>query len=64
MMSDDLKVVTFRHSSEGGLEADINRWLEENKVEVVDIKYQIASSGGDNYHRYLFSAMIIYKQPK
>lgn len=64
MMSDDLRVVILSSPVEARLARQINEWLETNKVEVVKITYQITSSGGDNHQRFLFSAMILYKQPK
>ena len=43
----------------GGLLSDkVNRWLNEHNVEIVDIKYQVATDESHEYH----SAMIIYKK--
>lgn len=64
MMSSDLRVVIFSGDREALVARGINEWLAEHEVDVVDIKYQTTSSGGDNHHRYWISAMLLYKQPK
>lgn len=46
----------------GGLEEDVNKWLEANPdVAVVDIKYSISHCCRDNGYRfYSYSALIHY----
>ena len=55
-----MKVKIFDESHELDLEKSINEFLEEKKVEVIDIKYQVALSVFSEEQIYCFSAMIIY----
>ena len=57
-----MKVKIFDENHELDLEKSINEFLEENKVEVIDIKYQVALSIFSEEQIYCFSAMIIYNQ--
>lgn len=53
----------FEEEYEEDLEDDINEFLETiEERQLVDIKYQVAVTNGDNEAEiYSFSAMIIYK---
>ena len=60
MLSKDLRVIIFSADSETLVARDINEWLEQNEVDVVDIKYQIALGPTSPY--YSVSALVMYKQ--
>lgn len=55
-----MKVKVFDESHEKDLEAAINKFLSENDVDVIDIKYEVAVSVFSEEQIYCFSAMIIY----
>lgn len=57
-----LKVKLFDCEDEGDLEEDINSFLLDDKIEVVDIKYQVGVSIFSEEQIYCFSALVIYKQ--
>ena len=57
-----MKVRIFDEEYEGDLEVDINNFLNENPDKnIIDIKYQVATSMYSEEQIYCFSAMIIYK---
>ena len=58
MNSKNVKIKLFSDDKEKMLEERINKWLLENDVEVVDIKYQTYQSV---YNCDCVSVMIIYK---
>ena len=55
-----MKVKLFDEEHESDLEKSINKFLDENDIELVDIKYQVAISVCGEDQIYCFSAMIIY----
>jgi len=55
-----MKVKIFDDEDESDLEEDINNFISENEIEVIDIKYQVSSSVYSEEQIYCFSAMIIY----
>lgn len=55
-------VKVFDESHEKDLEEDINKFLTENEVEVIDIKYSVSTSLFSEEQIYCFSALIIYKK--
>jgi len=55
-----MKVKIFDESHEKDLEEQINNFLYDNEVEVIDIKYQVAVQVAGEDQIYCFSAMIIY----
>lgn len=57
-----MKVKLFDESHELDLEKSINKFLTENEVEIVDIKYQVAISIVGEEQIFCFSAMIIYEK--
>lgn len=57
---DLMKVKIFDESHEKDLELKINKFLSENNIEVIDIKYQLSTSIFGEEQVYCFSAMIIY----
>lgn len=56
-----MKVKIFDEGHEKDLEEQINNFLYDNEVDVVDIKYEVAVSIAGEDQIYCFSAMIIYK---
>ena len=55
-----MKVKIFDEEHESDLEKSINDFLEDNNIEVIEIKYQVAISVCGEDQLYCFSAMIIY----
>lgn len=56
-----MKVKLFDESHEKDLEHDINTFLNENPIEVIDIKYGVAVSCFSEEQIYCFSALVMYK---
>ncbi len=54
-----MKVKVIDESHESDLEASVNNFLSSGK-EIVDIKFQVATSIFSDEQVYCFSAMIIY----
>ncbi|MEG1495004.1 MAG: sporulation protein Cse60 [Bacilli bacterium] len=58
-----MKVKVFDEAHEKDLESSINDFLEENeKIEVVDIKFGVACSLFGEEQIYCFSALITYRK--
>lgn len=57
-----MKVKLFDEGHEKDLETAINTFLSEEKVEVIDIKYQVAIGVFSEEQVYCFSAMIVYQK--
>ena len=55
-----IKVKIFDFEDEKDLEEEINVFLENNNINVIDIKYQVAVSIFSEEQVFCFSAMIIY----
>ena len=55
-----MKVKIFDLESEKDLETEVNEFLGNNNLEVIDIKYQVSSFVQGEEQIYCFSAMIIY----
>ena len=58
---DKVKVKIFDESHEHDLELKISKFLNENDIEIIDIKYQVSISVFSEEQIYCFSSMIIYK---
>lgn len=56
-----MKVKIFDETHELDLEKSINNFLEENEIEVIDIKYEVAVSIFSEEQVFCFSAMIVYE---
>ena len=56
-----MKVKLFDESHEKDLEQDINDFLKENSVDIIDIKFSVAVSLFSDEQIYCFSALIMYK---
>lgn len=57
-----MKVKLFDESHELDLEASINKFLCDNEINIIDIKYQTSISIIGEEQIYCFSAMIIYDE--
>jgi len=57
---DIMKVKIFDLEDESDLEKEVNKFLHDNDIEVIDIKYQVSSSIFSDEQIFCFSAMIIY----
>ena len=55
-----MKVKIFDYEDEIDLEEDINAFIEDNDIEVIDIKYQVSVGVFSEEQIFCFSAMIIY----
>lgn len=56
-----LQVKIFDESHEKDLEYQINKFLEDEDIELIDIKFQVSTSIFGEDQVYCFSAMIIYQ---
>ena len=56
-----MKVKIFDESHEKDLEEEINKFLSENEINLIDIKYSVSNSIYSEEQIYCFSALIIYK---
>ena len=57
-----MQVKIFDEESEEDLEEDINNFLDEfEEIDVIDIKYQVATSIYSEEQIFCFSALILYK---
>jgi len=55
-----MKVKIFDEESEIDLQSDINMFLDNDDIEVFDIKFSTSSCIYSNEQIYCFSALIIY----
>ena len=55
-----MKVKIFDESHEKDLEKVVNDFLKENRIELIDIKYQVGLGFFLEEQIYCFSAMLIY----
>ena len=57
-----MKVKVFDESHEKDLEEEINKFISENEIEVIDIKYSVSTSLFSEEQIYCFSALLMYKK--
>ena len=55
-----MKVKIFDYEDELDLEEDINEFISDNNIEVIDIKYQVSVGVFSEEQLFCFSGMIIY----
>lgn len=55
-----VKIKLFDFEDENDLENEVNSFLEDNDINVIDIKYQVAVGVFGEEQVFCFSAMIIY----
>ena len=56
-----MKVKIFDESHESDLEDDINKFIDEEEPEIIDIKFSVSNSIYSEEQLYCFSALIIYE---
>ena len=56
-----MKIKIFDESHEKDLEKDINDFIKENQIDIIDIKFSVAVSLFSEEQIYCFSALIMYK---
>lgn len=59
-MGDFMKVKLFDAEDELDLEEDINNFIRDNSIEVIDIKYQVSVGIFSEEQIFCFSAMVVY----
>ena len=59
-----MKVKIFDESHEDDLSDDINKFIEENNPDIIDIKFSVATSIYSEEQLYCFSALIMYNESK
>lgn len=57
-----MKVKVFDESHEKDLEEDINNFLLDNTIEVIDIKFSVGVSLFSDEQVYCFSSLIMYNK--
>lgn len=58
---DNMKVKIFDCESEKDLENDINNFIDDD-IDIISIKYQVATAIYEEEQIYCFSALILYKE--
>ena len=58
----NLKIKIFDESHEKDLEEEINKFINEEEIEIIDIKYSVSTSLFSEEQIYCFSALIMYKK--
>ncbi len=56
-----MKVKVIDEGHESDLEKEVNKFIKENNIEVIDIKLSTSCSVYSEEQIYCFTAMIIYK---
>ena len=56
-----MKVKIYDEESEKDLERDINEFIENNDVNIIDVQFRTCVGVFSNEQIYCFSAMIMYK---
>ncbi len=56
-----MKVKIIDEGHEKDLENEVNKFLNENEVEIIDIKFSTSCSVYSEEQIYCFSALIMYK---
>jgi len=57
-----MKVKVFDESHEKDLEEEINKFISENDIQIIDIKYSVSNSIFSEEQIYCFSALVIYNE--
>lgn len=55
-----MKIKIFDCEDETDLEEDINRFISDSNIDVIDIKYQVSVSVFSDEQIFCFSGMVIY----
>ena len=56
-----MKIKLFDEAHEKDLEEDINKFIEEKKPNIIDIKFSVSCAMYAEEQIYCFSAMVLYK---
>ena len=59
-----MKVKIFDESHEEDLTDDINKFIDDEKPDIIDIKYCVSTSMYAEEQIFCFSALIVYKESK
>ncbi len=59
-----MKVKIFDESHEDDLSDDINKFIDENNPDIIDIKFSVSNSIYSEEQLYCFSALIMYNESK
>lgn len=62
LIGDDMKVKIFDLEDEKDLEDEINHFLDNNDIDVIDIKYQVSVGVFSEEQVFCFSAMVVYSE--
>ncbi len=57
-----MKVKVFDEAHEDDLTDDINKFIDDNDIEVIDIKFSVSNSIYSEEQLYCFSALIMYRE--
>lgn len=56
-----MKIKIFDESHEKDLEEAINNYIQDNDIEIIDIKYSVSAALYGDEQIYCFSALLMYK---
>lgn len=59
---DTMKVKIIDEGHESDLEKEVNKFIKENDIEIIDIKLSTSCSIYSEEQIYCFTAMIVYKE--
>lgn len=59
-----MKVKVFDESHEKDLEEEINKFIKEKDIEIIEIRYAVSNSVYREEQIYCFSALILYQENK
>ena len=57
-----MKVKIFDESHEKDLEEEINKFIKEKDIEIIEIRYAVSNSVYREEQIYCFSSLILYKE--
>ncbi len=57
-----MKIKIFDEEHESDLESELNDFLNNEDVEIIDIKYQVSISMFGDDQIYCFSALVLYNE--
>ena len=57
-----MKVKIFDESHEKDLEEEINKFIKEKDIEIIEIRYAVSNSVYREEQIYCFSSLIIYQE--
>ena len=57
-----MKVKIFDESHEKDLEEEINKFIKEKDIEIIEIRYAVSNSDYREEQIYCFSSLILYQE--